>query len=83
MIQSYVTDLALQDGFPTVDVSVLEGARIGCLDVYLITIISKGQKVSSLVYQSDFNCLRDGEDCERLEVRIKSALQRLKLLLDL
>lgn len=82
MIQSYVTDLATQMGLPAVQVSVIEGDRVGCLDVYLIHIVAEGHKVSSLIYQSDLNCIRDGENCERLEAKIWSVLQRLKLLLE-
>jgi len=60
-------------------VSVVEGRKVGCLDVHLLNLTSNGQLVSALVYQSELDKLQIGDCCERLESRIRSALARLHL----
>lgn len=81
MIRSYAADLATQMGITLSDISVVEGERVGCVDVYLLHLGSKGYNVSSLVYHSDFAALRDGGECDRLETRIRSALLRLQIMI--
>jgi hypothetical protein len=82
MVQEYVTDLALQIGIKELKVSVVEGESVGCIDSYLLNISSNGFIVSALVYQSEMDDLDKGLQGERLEIKIRSALSRLKMLLE-
>ena len=77
MIQEYVTDIAAQMGIKLSRVSIVEGRRVGCLDVHLLNLVADGQRVSTLVYQSELDKIQTGECCERLESRIRSALSRM------
>ena len=81
MIKKYAADIAAQMGMQLSRVSVVEGRDIGCLDVHLLKLMSDGQLVSALVYQSELDHLQSGSSCERLELKIRSALSRLQLLL--
>lgn len=81
MIQGYAADLAAQMGMKISRVSVVEGQRVGCLDVHLLNIYADRQLVSALVYQSELDELHNGSSCERLEMKIRSALSRLQTLL--
>ena len=78
MIREYAADLAAQTGIKLSRVSVVEGHRIGCLDVHLLHLAADGQLVSAFVYQSELDKLQVGESCERLESRIRSALSGLQ-----
>jgi hypothetical protein len=79
MITTYVRDLALQAGVHLSKISIVEGKAVGCLDSYLIHITSNEQLVSSLVYQHDVDNLHNGRPCDRLNLRIRNALNRLKI----
>jgi hypothetical protein len=81
MIQEYATSLARQVGIQLSRVSVIEGRRVGCLDVHLLHLASEGQRVSALVYQSELDELKHNSCSERLELKIRGALSRLQLLL--
>jgi len=82
MIKDYVADIANQTGMPLSKISIIEGQAIGFLDVQLIHMTIKGHTVSALVYESEMDNLNNGLQCERLESKIRSALSRLKLLLE-
>ena len=82
MIQDYVQDLAAQMCIVLTTVSVVEGETAGCLDVCLLHLSAKGHLVNALVYQSDIENLQNGGCCDRLELRIRAALSRLKILLE-
>jgi hypothetical protein len=77
MIQEYAADLAAQMGILLSRVTVDEGRTVGCLDAYLVNLTSCGHQVSALVYQNEL----DDPASERLELKIRSALSRLQLLL--
>lgn len=81
MIQEYAADLAAQMGIQLSQVSVVEGRRVGCLDVHLLNLAIDDHRVSTLVYQSELDDLQGGSYCERLELKIRSALSRLQLIL--
>ena len=74
MIQEYVRDIAAQMKIQVSKVSVVEGRKVGCLDVHLLNVTSNDRLVSVLVYQSELDKLQIGERCERLESRIRTAL---------
>jgi hypothetical protein len=82
MIQNYATDLAAQMGIQLSRVSVVEGRRVGCLDVHLLNMAVDSHLVSTLVYQSELDNLLSGSYCERLELKIRTALSRMELLLE-
>jgi hypothetical protein len=82
MIRSYATDLAAQVGIKLTQVSVVEGRRVGCLDVHLLHLAAEGQLVSTLVYQSELDELQGDSCCERLELKIRTALSRLQIMLE-
>ena len=58
MIQKYVLDIAAQMKIQVSQVSVVEGRKVGCLDVHLLNVTSNGCLVSVLVYQSELDKLQ-------------------------
>jgi hypothetical protein len=81
-IRKYFKELASEMGINLLQVSVIEGRKVGCLDVHLVNLVADGQRVSTLVYQSEFDELQNELSCLRLEIKIKAALSRLKILLE-
>lgn len=81
MINKYAADLAAQMGLELSNVSVVDGRTIGCLDAYLLHLTCKEQLVSVLVQQSDVDSLEHGLSSDSLNLRIRNALTRLKMLL--
>lgn len=77
MIEKYVADLAAEMGIPLSKISVVEGRKVGCLSVHLLHLSSKDNKVSALVHQSELDDLQNDICCDRLELKIRSALSRL------
>jgi hypothetical protein len=62
-------------------VSLVEGCKAGILDVYLLHIVSsENHKSSVLVRQSELEDLQKGSVCERLELRIRFALENLQII---
>ena len=82
MIKEYVSDIALQMGIVISRVALVEGNSLGCADSHLLNISSNGRIVGAIVYTKDLESLKGKVDCDRLEVRIRSALSRLKILLE-
>jgi len=82
MITGLATDIAEQMGIPLSGVSVVEGRRVGCLEMSLLHFAADGQLVSALVHQSELDDLYNGSCCERLRVKIQSALSRLQMTLE-
>ena len=77
MIQAFVNHLAGKMGARNPDVSVVEGRRVGCSDSHLLKFSIGSQQVSTLVHQSELDELKMHSHCERLEVKVQSALERL------
>lgn len=82
MIKEYVSDIALQMGITISRIALAESNSLGCVDAQLLNISSQGHIVGTIVYKADLEKLIEEVDCDRLEVRIRSALSRLKILLD-
>ena len=82
MITKYVSDIAAQMGMKLSKVSLVDGRPLGCLDVYLLNMSAKERIVSALIFQADLENLEKGISSDRLEVRMRAALQRLKRLLE-
>lgn len=79
MITAYVKDIAIQMNVPVTGVTTVEGSKVGCLDVHLLNISSKGKVVSVLLYQKELDELQNGVHSDRLEVKVGSALIRLRM----
>jgi hypothetical protein len=82
MIQEFAADLAAQIGIKLSRVTVVDGRRVGCLDVHLLHLVAHSHKVSVLVYQSELDELQGGSCFERLELKLRAALSRLQMLLE-
>ena len=82
MIQKYVADLAAKNGISELRVSHENGVRLGCKGMHLVNLGSNGKYVSALVSQSDIFGLQNGSECVQLNMKIQTALDRLKLLLE-
>lgn len=63
-------------------ISLVDGIRLGCLDMHLLNMSKDGRIVSILVHQSDIDNLQNGNCCDRLELKTRAALSRLKVLLE-
>jgi hypothetical protein len=81
MIREYITILAAQSGIHLSGVSVIDGRKVGCSNAHLLNLIADGNLISTLVQQSELEELQNGLNCERLEIKIKSALFRMQILL--
>jgi hypothetical protein len=81
MIREYALKLAEQSGIPLSGVSVIDGRKLGCRDAHLLHLISDGHLISTLVHQSELEELQRSSHCDRLEIKIATALSRLKTLL--
>jgi len=76
MIQEYVTDLANQMGVKLTKVSVTGGLTAACVD-YRLEIVSKSHVVSTMIHQSELDSIENGSCSGFLELKIRSALERL------
>lgn len=79
MIQAYVTDLAEKMGISLSRISVVEGRNVGCLSVHLLHLGTNDRLVSALIHQSELDDLQNDIGCDRLELKIRSALSRLEV----
>ncbi len=79
MIQQYVSDIAAKMGIRLSKITVVEGWIVGCLDVHLLHLADSDQVVSALVHQSELDDLLKDSSCDRLELKIRSALSRLEM----
>jgi hypothetical protein len=79
MIQKYVEEIALQMGIKLSRISVVEGRKVGCIDMHLLNLSADGHSVSTLLYQSELDEMQSGLPCLRLEIKIRAALSRLQV----
>ncbi|MBL0225632.1 MAG: hypothetical protein IPQ16_08695 [Geobacteraceae bacterium] len=82
MIKEYVSGLAAQTGIELSGVKFVEGRTVGCIDVHLLHMAADKHLVSTLVNQSDLDALQSGSSCERLDMKIRTALSRLQMLME-
>jgi hypothetical protein len=80
MIKEYVNDLASQMGIKLSKVSLAGGLEAACID-YLLEIKSKSHAVSILIRKSELDSLRNGSVSGFLELKIRTALERLEMML--
>ena len=81
MIENHATDLAVKMGVSLTDISLVEGTQVGCLDMHLLLLNAEPNFVSVPVRQQDLEDLFNGSDCTRLDLKLCSALSRLKTML--
>lgn len=79
MILKYITDLSTQMGIVLSQVTVVAGHSIGCLGLDLVHLHFGSEKVSFLVYRTDYDNLQNGGTCDRLEKRVRAALLQLQV----
>jgi hypothetical protein len=82
MIKEYTSEIAAQVGVPLSKITFVESDKVGCIDIHLMTLISKGHLVSVLAYQDDVDNLLAGKFCDKLETKVRTALSRLQMLLE-
>ncbi|OGU15555.1 MAG: hypothetical protein A2076_12880 [Geobacteraceae bacterium GWC2_53_11] len=82
MIEQFVSGIATRMGMNLSKVTLVDGQPLGCIDVQLLNMSSKGHVVSALVFQVDIENLKNGVGCDSLEVRMRSSLSRLQKLLE-
>jgi hypothetical protein len=82
MIREYTAKLAEQLGIQLSGISVTEGRMVGCNDAHPLHLTANGNLVSVLIQQSELEELQSSSYCERLEIKIKTALSRLQIMLE-
>jgi hypothetical protein len=81
-VKALAADIAAEMGIILGRITIVDGQPLGCLDVYLLNMSKNGHLVSALVYQNEIDELEQGRECDRLKIKIRSALQRLELLME-
>ena len=79
MLDKYIFALAKQMGVKLSKIVIVDGKEVGVLDVHLLKLTAKGQTVHVLVYQADIVCLEKRKPCDRLDSRVRTALERLQV----
>lgn len=82
MIRTFVTDIADQMGIKLSSISLTDGQSLGCLDTCLLDMTSNGKTVGAMIFKVDLERLKVGAGRDFLEVRIRSTLSRLKLMVE-
>lgn len=82
MIKKYASGLAEQIGLKLSKVSLVDGLKLGCRDTYLLNMSSKEHIVSAIIFRDDLERMKSGAGCDRLELRIRSSLARLQIMID-
>jgi len=80
MIKEYVSDHASQMGINLYKIVFTEGPSLSCIDAHLLIICSKNKLVSEYIHQSDIDVLHNGAGNEMLEMKIRTALEKLRVL---
>jgi len=82
MIKAFANDVALQMGLKLSDIVIVGGEQVGCCDAHLLHMTSDGHTVSAIAYLTECADVISGLPCEALELRIMSAMSRLKMMLE-
>jgi len=83
MIKKYVDEISAGMGIKLTGISIVEGELFGCRDSSLLNLTSGRQLVSAFIFHSELDELKNGADCNMLNMKISIALSRLKMLLEL
>jgi len=81
-IEQYVYEIANQMGIKLSEVSVTDGDQIGYHGMNLLNICADGHVVKALVNKSEMETLHDGGFCDKLEIKILTAMSQLQKMLD-
>lgn len=81
MIETHVQNLASQMRIKLSKIVVTNGRALGCFDASLLTMSSDGKHVTEFVRQSELDGLAAGTADELLDIKIRGALERLRILL--
>jgi len=76
---AYLTDLASKMNIKLSKVSIINGSTVGCRDLHILNVSSKGQTVSALVFNDELADLQNGTQNDRLELRIRCALEKMNI----
>lgn len=82
MIEKLSKDIAAEVGLDISNVSLFDGHQVGCLDVFLLQLYAHGYSVNALVHQHEVDLLEQGGNSDKLNFKIRSALYRLKSMVD-
>ncbi len=82
MIKEYTTDLAKQMNIPLSKVTIDDGSTLGCLGVHLLNVYYGGKVASTLIFQSELDNFLNCIYSDRLELNVRSALERLQKLVE-
>ena len=82
MLELLVSHIAGDLSLELSDVSIYDGEKVGCHDVSMLRLCSKGIAVNTLMYKADLDAVEHGDDSDRFEIRTKLALYRLKSLVE-
>jgi translation initiation factor 6 (eIF-6) len=80
MIQEYAADIATQMEIKLSRVSLMGGKTVGDADGFILSLEANGHLVSTLVHQAELDGLESGSNSLHLEEKIRTALERLKIL---
>jgi hypothetical protein len=85
MIRAYVADIAKQKNMllPSLKVLTVDGNKLGCLGAHLLNISCDDGETSVLLFQTDLDNILNNVPCDCLEIKIRLALDRLKISIDL
>lgn len=78
-IEEYVSTVAEQDVIQQLDVSLVDGVRLGCGGMYLMNLTTDTLVVSELIYKEDLDKLIHGNISDRIQVKINSAFNKLQM----
>lgn len=82
MIKKYASGLAEQFGLKLSKVSLVDGLKLGCRDIYLLNMSSKEHIVSAIIFRDDLERMKSVTGCDRLELRIRYSLARLQTMIE-
>lgn len=80
-IKPFAYAVACQMGVELLEVSLVDGQRLGCIDSYILDMTTKNEKIGTLIYKRDIDKLEKEGECARLEIRIRAALLRLQTMM--
>jgi hypothetical protein len=80
MIKRFVTDVSAQMKVHLSKITIVDGRKLGCIDMNLLHLTANDDLVSVLVSQSQLNELKNSSYCYQLDHKIRSALSRLQSL---
>jgi hypothetical protein len=80
IIKEYCSFLAIQMGIHSLEISMDDELNAVCRDAYELKLASGNKKINIVVFKDDIEILHEGTFCKRLELKIRAALSRLKIM---